>query len=208
VVGVSGDVHADGLAADVRDQVYYPNTQLIQRGMTLVVKGDVPVLTLAPALRRAVSAVDPLLPLGQPRTMQQIIDETLATPRFQSTLLALLGGCGLLLAIIGIYGVISLLVLQRTHEFGIRLALGASRAQVLTLVVRQGLILAIIGIAIGGVVSLAATRVLDSLLFGVSSRDPLTLAVVGVMLALLAVLASIVPAWRAMRVDPLVAIRS
>jgi ABC-type antimicrobial peptide transport system permease subunit len=120
----------------------------------------------------------------------------------------LLGGAGLLLAVIGIYGVISLLVLQRTQEFGIRIALGASRSQVLGLVVRQGLMLALIGIVIGGVVSLAATRVLDSMLFGVSARDPLTFAVVGISLALLAVVASVVPASRAMRVDPLVAMRS
>jgi predicted permease len=208
VVGVTGDIRADGLAADIRDQVYYPNTQLIQRGMTLVVKGDVPVLTLVPSLRRAVNGLDPLLPLSAPRTMEQIIGESLATSRFQSTLLALLGGAGLLLAVIGIYGVISLLVLQRTQEFGIRIALGASRSQVLGLVVRQGLMLALIGIVIGGVVSLAATRVLDSMLFGVSARDPLTFAVVGISLALLAVVASVVPASRAMRVDPLVAMRS
>ena len=208
VVGVSGDVRADGLAADVRDQVYYPNAQLIQRGMTLVVKGDVPVLSLVPSLRRAVNSLDPLLPISAPRTMEQIINETLATSRFQSTLLALLGGAGLLLAVIGIYGVISLLVLQRTQEFGIRIALGASRSQMLGLVVRQGLVLALIGIVIGGIASLAATRVLGSMLFGVSARDPLTFAAVGVLLAVLAVVASVVPASRAMRVDPLVAMRS
>jgi predicted permease len=208
VVGVTGDVRADGLAADIRDQVYYPSAQLIQRGMTLVVKADVPVLSLVPALRRAVNGLDPLLPISAPRTMEQIIDDTLATSRFQSTLLALLGGAGLLLAAIGIYGVISLLVVQRTQEFGIRIALGASRRQVLGLVVRQGLVLALIGIAIGGAVSVAATRVLDSMLFGVSARDPLTFAVVGVLLAVLAVVASVVPASRAMRVDPLVAMRS
>ena len=208
VVGVSGDVRADGLAADVRDQVYYPNTQLIQRGMTLVVKGDVPVLTLVPSLRRAVTNLDPLLPISAPRTMEQIIDDTLATSRFQSTLLALLGGAGLMLAVIGIYGVISLLVLQRTQEFGIRIALGARRSQVLGLVVRQGLVWALVGIVIGGVASFAATRVLDSMLFGVSARDPLTFAVVAVLLASLSIIASVVPAWRAMRVDPLVAMRS
>jgi predicted permease len=208
IVGVSGDIRADGLAADVRDQVYYSSAQLVHRGMSLVVKGDVPVLTLVPSLRRAVSGLDPMLPISLPRTMEEIIDETLATPRFQSTLLALLGGAGLLLAIVGIYGVISLLVLQRTQEFGIRIALGARRAQVLRLVVWQGLALAVVGIVIGGIAAVAATRVLDSMLFGVSARDPLTFAVVGVLLALLAVLASIVPAWHAMRVDPLVAMRS
>ena len=208
VIGVSGDVHAEGLAVDVRDQVHYSFAQLPQRGMSLVVRGDVPVMTLLPALRRAVNGLDPLLPISAPRTMQEIIDQTLATPRFQSTLLAMLGAAGLILAVVGIYGVIALLVVQRTHEFGIRLALGARRGQVLAMVVGQGLVLAVVGIAVGTVASVGATRVLDELLFGVGPRDPLTFSVVAGLLAVLAVAASAIPAWRAMRVDPLVAMRS
>ena len=140
--------------------------------------------------------------------MQEIIDQTLATPRFQSTLLAMLGAAGLILAVVGIYGVIALLVVQRTHEFGIRIALGARRGQVLAMVVGQGLVLAVVGIAVGTVASVGATRVLDELLFGVGPRDPLTFSVVAGLLAVLAVAASAIPAWRAMRVDPLVAMRS
>ena len=207
VIGVTGDVHAFGLAEDVRDQVYYPSTQVVRRGMSLVVRGSVRVETLVPSIRRAVHDLDPTLPLGTPRTMEEIIDQTLATPRFQSTLLSLLGGAGLLLAVIGIYGVIALLVVQRTQEFGLRMALGAQRGQVLGMVVRQGVVLAVIGIAVGSGASLLATRVLESMLFGVSPRDPLTFAVVASLLATCAIVASLLPAWRATRVDPLVAMR-
>jgi ABC-type antimicrobial peptide transport system permease subunit len=176
--------------------------------MSLVVRGSVPVTTLVPSIRRAVNGLDPLLPIGSPRTMEEIIAQTLATPRFQSALLAMLGAAGLLLAIIGIYGVIALLVVQRTQEFGLRMALGAQRGQVLAMVVRQGIVLALVGIVIGSVVSLLATRVLEDMLFGVGAHDPLTFTVVVVLLGVAAVVASLMPAWRATRVDPLVAMRS
>ena len=140
--------------------------------------------------------------------MEEIIAQTLATPRFQSALLAMLGAAGLLLAVVGIYGVIALLVVQRTQEFGLRMALGARRNQVLGMVVREGIGLALLGIAIGWVVSLVATRVLESMLFGVGPRDPLTFTVVAVLLSASATVASLMPAWRATRVDPLVAMRS
>jgi predicted permease len=208
VVGVVGDVHASGLASDVRDQVHYASSQVPQRGMTLVVRAGVPVQTLAPAVRRAISGLDPLLPISSPRTMEEVIDQTLATPRFQSTLLTLLGLAGLVLAVVGIYGVIALLVVQRTQEFGIRIALGARRRQVLTMVVRQGLVMAAVGIAVGVAASLAATRLLDEMLFGVGPRDPLTFGVVAGLIAVAAGAASAIPAWRATRVDPLVAMRS
>ena len=123
-------------------------------------------------------------------------------------LLTLLGGAGLVLAIVGLYGVISLLVVQRTQEFGIRIALGARRQQVLGMVVRQGLTMAVVGIAVGTLAAFAATRLLDDMLFGVGPRDPLTFGVVAGLIAVAAIAASAVPAWRAMRVDPLVAMRS
>jgi predicted permease len=208
VVGVTGDVHADGLAADVRDQVYYASAQVVQRGMSLVVRGAVPVSTLVPSIRRAVNGLDPTLPLGSPRTMEEIIAVTLATPRFQSTLLAALGAAGLLLAVVGIYGVIALLVVQRTQEFGLRMALGAQRSQVLRMVVRQGVVLALVGIAVGAVAALGATRVLSEMLFGIGPHDPVTFLGVAILLGVSAVVASVVPALRATRVDPLVAMRS
>ena len=207
VVGVVGDVRAEGLASEVRDQVHYASSQLAQRSMTLVVRAAIPTGTLVPAVRRAVSGLDPLLPISSPRTMVEVIDQTLATPRFQSTLLALLGAAGLVLAVVGIYGVIALLVVQRTQEFGIRVALGARRRQVLAMVVRQGVAMAIVGIAVGVAAALAATRLLDDMLFGVGPHDPLTFGVVAGLIAVAAIAASAVPAWRAMRVDPLVAMR-
>jgi ABC-type antimicrobial peptide transport system permease subunit len=188
--------------------VYYASTQVAQRGMSLVVRGAVPVSTLVPSIRRAVNALDPTLPLGSPRTMEEIIARTLATPRFQSTLLAALGASGLLLAVVGIYGVIALLVVQRTQEFGLRMALGAQRGQVLRMVVGQGVVLAMTGIVAGAVVALLATRVLGDMLFGIGPRDPSTFVGVAALLALSAIAASVVPALRATRVDPLVAMRS
>jgi putative ABC transport system permease protein len=208
VVGVVGDIRADGLARDVRDQVHYASSQVMLRAMTLVVRAGVPPETLVPGVRRAIGTLDPLLPISAPRTMQTVIAETLATPRFQSTLLALLGVAGLVLAVVGIYGVIALLVVQRTQEFGIRIALGAQRPQVLAMVVRQGLIMAVVGIVVGIAVSFATTRLLDDMLFGVGPRDPLTFGVVAGLIAAAAIAASAIPAWRAMRVDPLVAMRS
>ena len=208
VVGVTGDIHADGLAEGVRDQVYYASTQVVQRGMTLVVRGAVPVTSLTASIRQAVYALDPLLPVGSPRTMEEIIRQTLATPRFQSGLLAVLSAAGLLLAVIGIYGVIAILVVQRTQEFAVRMALGAHRGQVLGLVMREGMALALVGIAAGVVASFFATRLMDGMLFGVESRDPLTFAAAALLLAATALASNLVPAWRATRVDPLVAMRS
>jgi putative ABC transport system permease protein len=205
---VTGDIHADGLASGVSDQVYYASTQVVQRGMTLVVRGAVPVTTLTPSVRQAVNALDPLLPIGSPRTMEEIIRQTLATPRFQSALLAVLSAAGLLLAVIGIYGVIAILVVQRTQEFAVRMALGAHRGQVLGLVMREGTALALLGIAGGVVASFFATRLMEGMLFGVASRDPLTFAAAALLLAATALAANLVPAWRATRVDPLVAMRS
>jgi putative ABC transport system permease protein len=207
VVGVTGDIHADGLASGVSDQVYYASTQVVQRGMTLVVRGTVPVTTLTSSIRRAVNALDPLLPIGSPGTMEEIIRQTLATPRFQSGLLAVLSAAGLLLAVIGIYGVIALLVVQRTQEFAVRMALGAHRSQVMGLVMREGMALALLGIAAGVVASLFATRVVDGMLFGVEPRDPPTFAAAALLLAATALASNLVPAWRATRVDPLAAMR-
>jgi putative ABC transport system permease protein len=207
IVAISGDVHAEGLASDIRDQVYSPLSQSPQHELSLVVRGAVPVLTLAPAVRRTVAAMDPLLPLGNLQTMDEAIASSLAVPRFTSQLLSALGVLGLVLAVIGIYGVIAFFVAQRTHEIGIRMALGANTSRVLDLVLRQGVILAIVGIAIGAGASLLLTGMLDNLLYGITARDPVTFVAVAVLLALVSLTASFLPARRASRVDPLVALR-
>jgi putative ABC transport system permease protein len=208
VIGITGDLHANGLADDVRDEVYMPNAQNAQRGMELVVRGAVPVATLGSAVRRSVAALDPLLPLSGMTTMDEVIDGSLAPSRFTSELLSFLGVLGLTLAVIGIYGVIAYFVAQRTYEIGIRMALGADSGSVVGMVVRQGLILAALGVAIGAAASLLLTRTLAHLLYGVTARDPLTFVAVAVLLGAVAVAASVFPARRAARVDPVLALRA
>jgi putative ABC transport system permease protein len=208
VIGVTGDLRARGLADEVRDEVYSPMAQSRQRSMTLVIRGSVPVTTLSPSIRHTVASIDPLLALPGPRTMDEIIARSLAAPRFTSQLLSTLGFLGLVLAVIGIYGVIAYFVAQRTNEIGIRMALGADTSRVIGMVVRQGVLLAVIGIAIGSVASMLLTGMLENLLFGVTSRDPVTFVAVAALLGAVSIAASFIPARRASRVDPLVALRS
>jgi len=208
VIGVTGDLRARGLADEVRDEVYSPMAQSSPRSMTLVIRGSVPVTTLTPSIRRTVTAIDPLLALPGPRTMDEIIARTLAAPRFTSQLLSALGLLGLVLAVIGIYGVIAYFVAQRTNEIGIRMALGADTSRVIGMVVRQGVLLAVIGVGIGSVASMLLTGMLENLLFGVTSRDPATFVAVGAVIGGVSIFASLIPARRASRVDPLVALRS
>jgi len=207
VVGVVADVHARGLDDSPPNEVYYPLGQLRTRGMSLVVRTSVPPASLAPAVRRAVAGVDPELAVSGVATMDEIIARSMATPHFTTTLLVLLGLTGLVLAAVGIYGIIAYFVSQRAHEIGVRMALGASRRGVSLMVLRQGLALAGAGVAIGLVASAAATRALAGLIYGVSTHDPATfLGVTGVLLVV-AALASLVPAHRATRLDPLEALR-
>jgi len=207
VVGVVADVHARGLDDSPPNEVYYPLGRLRTRGMSLVVRTSVPPASLAPAVRRAVAGVDPELAVSGVATMDEIIARSMATPHFTTTLLVLLGLTGLVLAAVGIYGIIAYFVSQRAHEIGVRMALGASRRGVSLMVLRQGLALAGAGVAIGLVASAAATRALAGLIYGVSTHDPATfLGVTGVLLVV-AALASLVPAHRATRLDPLEALR-
>jgi putative ABC transport system permease protein len=207
IVGVTGDMHADGLAIDAPPELYYPTTQFVNQTNSFVVRGNVPVTTLLPSIRRAVAGVDPLVALSAVSTMDDAIGRTLAVPRFTMWLLTLLGATGLILALVGVYGVIAYVVTQRTREMGIRIALGADSGGIQWMLVRQGLILGIIGTAIGTAASLAATRYLGNLMFGVTAHDPLTFGTVAVLLVLVAVCASWIPARRATRIDPLVALR-
>jgi putative ABC transport system permease protein len=188
--------------------VYYPAAQVAEARMTIVVRGAVPAATLAPAIRRAVSSIDSQLAVSGVATMDEIIGQSLAVPRFATMLLVLLGATGLVLATVGIYGLIAYFVSQRAHEIGVRLALGASGRRVLAMVVRQGLVLAIAGVGLGLVVALAATRVLSSLLYAVGARDPFTFVTVAALLLLVAIAAAAIPARRAAQLDPLDALRS
>jgi ABC-type antimicrobial peptide transport system permease subunit len=176
-----------------------------QRAMTIVARAR-PGTTVAPALRKAVNNVDPMLPLYDVQTMDDVLSLSSATRRFNTMLLSLLGLTGLVLAAIGIYGVIAFFVSQRIHEIGVRVALGASTQSVVRMVVAQALVLAMIGIAVGGVAAVWATRVLGTMLFEVGARDPVAYVVAAVALLLVALGASWLPARRAARVDPVTAL--
>jgi len=212
IVGVLRDVRSFGQASDVPTEIYIPFTQAppgawdaLQRGITIVARST-PGVVIAPSMRRAVAAVDPLVPIYDLQTMNDVLTQSTSTRRFNTLLLSLLGLTGLVLATIGIYGVIAYFVSQRTHEIGVRVALGATSSSVVRMVVRQAMMLAAIGIAIGAMSSLWATRVLGSMLFHVSARDPIAYGVAGVVLFLIAIGASWLPARRAAGVDPLKAL--
>jgi putative ABC transport system permease protein len=151
--------------------------------------------------------MDKSVPVWAVKPMTEYLRDSLARRRFSMVLLSTFSGVALVLAAIGIYGVISYGVIQRTHEMGIRMALGAQRSDVLKLVLRQAMIVVFAGVGIGLVASWALTRLLKSLLFNVSVTDPLTFAAIGVLIILMALLACLIPAWRATKVDPLVALR-
>jgi putative ABC transport system permease protein len=208
VVGVVGDTRARGRADDPPREMYMPSAQWPQNfSMAYLIRGAVPVSTLLPSIRRAVATVDPELALSRTSTMDDAFAKLQATPRFTMWLLILLGGTGLALALVGVYGVIAYLVAQRTHEFGVRMALGAEGGALQWMVVREGVVLGIIGVVAGTVVATGLARFLEALMFGITTRDPLTYAVVAAGLATIAAAASYVPARRATRIDPLVALR-
>jgi putative ABC transport system permease protein len=207
IVGVVGDTRLYGLANPARLEVYVPFRQDAKSDMTLVVKSGADPAALTSAIREAVQSIDKDQPLTAISTMKELVSNSVATRRMTLVLLGLFSGLALVLGAIGIYGVISYSVAQRTHEIGIRMALGAPRLDVFRLVVGQGLKLAGLGIAIGVVAAIGLARLMSSLLYGISATDFETFAGVSILLALVAVLACYVPARRAMRVDPTVALR-
>jgi putative ABC transport system permease protein len=210
VVGVVGRVKMDRLSAESnRVQCYLPYLQFPYpfSNMTVVIKTALEPAQMIAVARQKVQSLDPNQPIYNLRTLEQVRAESIAPERLNLTLLSLFASLALILAAVGIYGVVSYSVTQRTHEIGIRLALGARRGDVLKLVVGQGMKLALVGAAIGLVASFALTRSLKSLLFGVSTNDPLTLTAIALLLTGVALLACFVPAWRATKVDPLVPLR-
>jgi predicted permease len=207
IVGVTGDMRANGLADEAPPEVYFAATQFVNGYNAYVVRGSVPVTTLLPSIRRAVATVDPMLALSAVSTMDDAIGRTLALPRFTMWLLMLLGGIGLVLALVGVYGVIAYIVTQRTREVGIRIALGADARTIQWMLVRQGLLLGIGGVAVGSVASFAVMRYLGAMMYGVTAHDPMTFGAVEGLLVVVAVCASWIPARRATKIDPLVALR-
>jgi putative ABC transport system permease protein len=208
VVGVIKDVHRVDPQRTIRPELYLCSLQVSPRTQMLVVRsGGDPAATIS-AIRREVQAIDPQLPLFRAGTLADELSTTLNQPRFQATLLLVFAGVALLLATVGIYGVTSHAVSQRTQEVGIRMALGARGTDVLRLILRQHLQPAILGIVVGLAAAFALSRYLQSLLYGVRATDPATFALMALALLAVALLASWIPARRAMRVDPLIALRN
>jgi predicted permease len=207
VIGVVSDIRHQGLDREIESMIYLSYRQLSRPGMALVLRSAIDPSSLAPALRSAVHEVDPALPVFQVLTMDERLSNSVAARRFNLLLLGGFAGLALLLAGVGVYGVISYVVTGRTHEVGIRMALGAQRADVLRLFIKQGMSLVLLGVGVGLLSAFALTRVMTSLLFEVSANDPLTFSGVALLLSLIALLACYVPARRAARIDPLVALR-
>jgi putative ABC transport system permease protein len=207
IIGVVGNVKQQQLKDDFQPEMYIPAWHLPTPSMTLIVRADAPPENLINSIRQTVQSIDPDQPVRRAQTLQAAIARTVAPLRFVTALLSLFAGLALTLAIIGIYGVMSYAVAQRTQEIGIRMALGAQYHDVLKLVMGQGVILTLVGISLGLVCAVALTRVMASLLFEVKATDATMLAVVSISQAIIAMVACYVPARRAARVDPLVALR-
>jgi putative ABC transport system permease protein len=207
IIGIVGDVRHKSLNDDAQPTVYWPQPELTYSFMTLVVRAKGDPAALAPAARREIQALDPEQPVADVRTMNQLLAGSVGRARFSAMLLGLFAVVALVLAAVGVYGVMSYAVARRTHEIGVRVALGAQGRDVLRLVLVQGMRLALWGVLLGVVGSLALTRLLSSLLYGVSATDPATFVGVSLLLASVALVACYVPARRATKVDPMVALR-
>jgi putative ABC transport system permease protein len=207
IIGVVSDLRYTGLDGEIEQGVYLSYRQLPRPGMALVLRGAVEPSSFAPALRNAVREIDPELPVYDVMTMNERLSNSVAARRFNLLLLGGFAALALALAGVGVYGVISYVVTQRTHEIGIRMALGAQSADVLRLFIKQGMAMVTLGVALGLLGAFALTRVMKSLLFDVSANDPLTFACVALLLSLAALAACYLPARRAARIDPLASLR-
>jgi putative ABC transport system permease protein len=214
VVGVVGDVRHNGITETIKEKFYVPHTQWHRsvgnpiRSMTIVLRAQGSPADLAAPVRDAIREMDPNLPVSEVRSMDDVVSSALSTPTFMGVLLSIFAALALSLSAIGIYGVLSYVVSRRTREIGIRVAIGAARPQVLRMVLGSGVSLALIGIGAGLLLAFGVTRLLRGLLHGVTPADPSTFAAVAIALVGVAAAASLVPAWRASRVDPVLALKS
>jgi putative ABC transport system permease protein len=208
VVGVVAAVRHEALSEDPTPETYLPFAQTPVRVVTLVVRSGVEPSQLAASVRREVQAIDPTQPISRVRTMDDVVKTSIGAPRFRTILFAIFAGLAVTLAVVGIYGVTAYSVTQRTREIGIRMAMGAKAGDIRELVVLGGLRLTVLGVLIGIAGALVATRLLTTLLFETKATDPLTFVVVSLLLAAVTAIACYLPARRAARVDPVVALRS
>jgi putative ABC transport system permease protein len=214
VVGIVADVRHNGITEVIKEKFYVPHRQWHLstgnpiRSMALVVKTSTNPLGLVGPIREEIRSLDANLPVANVQAMDDVVGATLSSPRFTGFLLVTFAGIALALSAIGVYGVLSYLVSRRTREIGIRLAIGAGRAQVLRLVLGSGLMLALSGVGLGLIIALVAARFMRTMLHGVGPADPLTFVSVAVTLSLVALLSSLLPAWRATRVNPVVALKT
>jgi len=208
VVGVTADVKSSSIGGNIVPEVYAPQTPTDFIGeMTIVVRTGIDPNTLVPAMRSLVSSMDKDLPLREVKTLEQYVSGSISAPRFEAVLLGTFAVLAFVLTTIGLYGVISYSVAQRTREMGIRIALGAQRASISHLVMREGALLILIGITAGLIASFFTVRLIRGLLYGIGATDPATFIAVPLVLLGVALLACYIPARRAMRVDPIVALR-
>jgi putative ABC transport system permease protein len=208
IVGIVGDVKEFGLAAADAPQLYMPLRQWPVSSMSVVVRSSTPPQSLSDAVKEQVLAIDASLPVSRIRTLDDMVSRSVSQPRFYMLLLGVFAVVALVLAAVGIFGVLSYAVSQRTREIGIRMALGAQERTVVRMVVTQAMTLAGVGIAVGAVLALAMSRSMSSMLFAVTASDPATFGAVAALLGLVSLVATYVPARRATRVDPIVALRS
>src|SRR5690349_16525529 len=207
IIGVVADIHNRALNTDPKPVYYLPQSQVPFNELAMVVKTSNDPRALINSVTREVGAMDSELPVFNVKTMNEYVSSSVAAPRFNTTLLSIFAGVALVLTIIGLYGVMSYSVAQRTNEIGIRMALGAQARDVLGLIVKDGVKIIGVGLLLGIGGALALTRLMESLLFGVTTRDPLTFVAIAGLLSLVAMLACYILAWRATRVDPLEALR-
>jgi len=207
VVGVVGHVHKSGPQSDGEPQIYLPHAQSPQTTLSLVVRSSAPTSTLGQPLRAVVRSLDPELPISRMQSLESIVAQATAKERFNTMLLGVFGLAALLLASVGLYGVMAFLVSQRTREIGIRMALGGAPGSIRSMVLREGMLICGAGLLIGTAMSLAAARAISGLLFGIAPNDPPTYLGIAGLLLIVGALASYGPARRATQVDPLVTLR-
>jgi ABC-type antimicrobial peptide transport system permease subunit len=207
IVGIIRDIKSDGLDIDGVPHIYVSTYQDPSKQVNVVLRTSLPATLLEPRIRHEIQSIDPGLPVFRVSSMNDILDRSLASRRFSADLVAGFAGVALVLASIGIYGLLAFMVGQRSREIGLRMALGARPADILKLIVTKGVVLAGVGIIAGVILSASTASMMASLLYGVRPHDPAVFVVVPLLLFAVAVLASYVPAWRATKVDSMTALR-